>query len=174
VRENGGQYTHAALWTVLATTLRGDGDRAFELFQLINPFSHAGTLTETTTYKVEPYVVAADVYSAERHVGRGGWTWYTGSAAWMYRVGLESILGFTLRGDHLAIDPCIPGDWDGFSLEYRHGSTTYEIEVRNNGGAGSGVREVMVDGHLEETRRIPLTDDGERHAVIIEMGELGP
>ena len=101
VRENGAQYTHAALWAVLATALQGDGDRAFELYQMINPLTHARTPEEVATYKVEPYVVAADVYTAEGQLGRGGWTWYTGSASWMYRVGLEAILGFTKRGDTL-------------------------------------------------------------------------
>ena len=105
VRENGAQYTHAALWAVLATALQGDGDRAFELFQMLNPLTHARTPEEVATYKVEPYVVAADVYTAKGQLGRGGWTWYTGSASWMYRVGLGAILGFTRRGDTLVFEP---------------------------------------------------------------------
>ncbi|HEX6644996.1 MAG TPA: glucoamylase family protein, partial [Gemmatimonadales bacterium] len=118
VRENGAQYTHAALWAVLATALRGAGDRAFELFQMINPLTHARTADEVATYKVEPYVVAADVYSAAGHEGRGGWTWYTGSASWMYRVGLEAILGFTRRGNRFRVDPRVPESWPEFRLEY--------------------------------------------------------
>ena len=121
VRENGAQYTHAALWAVLATALQGDGDRAFELFQMINPLTHARTPEEVATYKVEPYVVAADVYTAEGQLGRGGWTWYTGSASWMYRVGLEAILGFTKRGDTLYIEPRAPAAWREYTIEYRHG-----------------------------------------------------
>src|SRR5437763_7785080 len=105
VRENGAQYTHAALWSVLATALRGEGDRALELFQMLNPLTHALTPEAAATYKVEPYVVAADVYTAAGHLGRGGWTWYTGSASWMYRVGLEAILGFRKCGDQLTIRP---------------------------------------------------------------------
>src|ERR1041385_4914502 len=111
VRENGAQYTHAALWAVLATALQGNGDRAFELFQMINPLTRTRTADEVAVYHIEPYVVAADVYTAAGQVGRGGWSWYTGSASWMYRVGLEAILGFTKRGDTLRIEPCVPRDW---------------------------------------------------------------
>jgi cyclic beta-1,2-glucan synthetase len=125
VRENGAQYTHAALWAVLATALRGDGDRAFELFQMLNPLLHTRTPEDVATYKVEPYVVAADVYTAAGHRGRGGWTWYTGSASWTYRVGLEALLGLGKRGDTLTFAPRVPRAWPGFSLEYRHGGSVY-------------------------------------------------
>ena len=114
VRENGAQYTHAALWAVLATAMQGDGDRAFELFQMLNPITHADSAKGVDTYKVEPYVVAADVYTAKGHLGRGGWTWYTGSASWMYRTALEAILGFHQRGEELFIKPCIPASWKEF------------------------------------------------------------
>ncbi|MFL5561875.1 MAG: GH36-type glycosyl hydrolase domain-containing protein, partial [Gemmatimonadaceae bacterium] len=130
VRENGAQYTHAALWAVLATALQGRGDRAFELYQMINPLTHASTRADAEGYKVEPYVVVADLYTAAGHLGRGGWTWYTGSASWMYRVGLEAILGFHKRGDTLAIEPCIPATWPEFTLEYRHASSRYTITVK--------------------------------------------
>jgi cyclic beta-1,2-glucan glucanotransferase len=123
VRENGAQYTHASLWAVLATALRGDHDRAFELYQMINPLTHARTPEEVAAYKVEPYVVAADVYTAKGQLGRGGWTWYTGSASWMYRVGLEGILGFTKRGDTLFIEPRAPTSWPGYTIEYRYGGS---------------------------------------------------
>ena len=135
VRENGAQYTHAALWAVLATALSGDGDRALELFQLLNPLMHARTPREVAEYKVEPYVVATDVYTASGHVGRGGWTWYTGSASWMYRVGLEAILGFRLEGDELVIDPCIPPSWPGFGIEYRLSGGSFSAAPATDGGA---------------------------------------
>jgi cyclic beta-1,2-glucan synthetase len=169
VRENGAQYTHAALWAVLATALSGNGDRAVELYQMINPFTHAVTPEGADRYKVEPYVVAADVYTAAGHVGRGGWTWYTGSASWMYRIGLETILGFTLQGDTLTMEPCIPQAWREFSLDYRYGSATYAIRVARNGSGGE-VRRVMVDGAERSDRAIPLVDDGRRHEVMVELG----
>jgi cyclic beta-1,2-glucan synthetase len=171
VRENGAQYTHAALWAVLATALQGNGDRAFELYQMINPLTHARTPEEVETYKVEPYVVAADVYTAEGQVGRGGWTWYTGSASWMYRVGLEGILGFTKRGDSLFVTPRAPTSWPGYTIEYRHGRSVYEIEVRNENSAGWGTTEVTVDGRSTNGNGIPLVDDGERHQVVVQPGE---
>jgi cyclic beta-1,2-glucan synthetase len=164
VRENGAQYTHAALWAVLATALQGDGDRAFELFQMLNPITHADTPDGVDIYKVEPYVVAADVYTAKGHVGRGGWTWYTGSASWMYRVGLESILGFKQRGEMLFIEPCIPASWKEFTIEYRFGASTYEITVENPDGLQNGAVELSVDGNGTE-KAIHLRDDGKRHRV---------
>ncbi len=168
VRENGAQYTHAALWTVLATALSGDGDRAMELYQMINPITHALTPETVETYRVEPYVVAADVYTAEGHLGRGGWTWYTGSASWLYRVGLEAILGFRKRGDTLEIDPCIPSGWKEFCLEYRHGDSVYSITVKNPDGAQRGVHETSLDG-MSMAGPISLVDDGKRHNVIVTL-----
>ncbi len=168
VRENGAQYTHAALWAVLSTAMRGDGDRAFELYQMINPLTHGLTAEDVQTYKVEPYVVAADVYTAEGQVGRGGWTWYTGSASWMYRVGLEAILGFTKRGDTLVIDPRVPAEWAEFSITYRFGTATYAIVVRQPGRLREGAV-VTLDGSKLEGAEIPLVDDGERHSVIIDV-----
>jgi hypothetical protein len=140
VRENGAQYTHAALWSVLATARLGDGDRAFALYRMLNPLTHTDTPEGVATYKVEPYVVAADVYTSPAHLGRGGWTWYTGSASWMYRVGLEAILGFTLRGDTLLLDPRVPGDWPEFTITYRHGGSTYTIVVHQPGAVRAGGR----------------------------------
>jgi cyclic beta-1,2-glucan synthetase len=169
VRENGAQYTHAALWSVLATALQGDGDRAFELFQMINPLTHARTPEEVETYKVEPYVVAADVYTATGHLGRGGWTWYTGSASWMYRVGLETILGFTKHGDTLTLQPRIPRSWPGFSIEYRFGGSTYRITVEQTDAASGDVAEVTLDGQRLESGEIPLTDDGATHEVRVRV-----
>ena len=170
VRENGAQYTHASLWAVLAMALAGRGSRAFELFQMINPLEHTRTPAEVLTYRVEPYVVCSDVYTAEDHVGRGGWTWYTGSASWTYRVGLEAILGFRREADILHLDPCIPPEWDGFQLEYRHGETVYALAVRNPAHVSEGVREVRMDGDVLTDGRIRLVDDGRRREVEIEMG----
>ncbi len=170
VRENGAQYTHGALWAVLATALMGDGARALELFQMLNPLTHSATPDAVARYKVEPYVVAADVYTAAGHLGRGGWTWYTGSASWMYRVGLEAILGFTKEGDTLRMDPCIPPEWEGASLTYTFGSARYRIEIRNPTGISCGVRAVTVDGTLVLTGAVPLVDDGREHEVVVELG----
>lgn len=168
VRENGAQYTHAATWAVLATALQGDGDRAFELYQMINPLTHARTAEEVETYKVEPYVVAADVYTAEGQLGRGGWTWYTGSASWMYRVGLEGILGFTKRGDRLFIEPRAPTAWPEYRIEYRYGKSIYQIVVRNEDRvSGEGAVEVTVDGNLSADGGIQLVDDGARHEASV-------
>jgi cyclic beta-1,2-glucan synthetase len=168
VRENGAQYTHAALWAVLATALQGDGDRAFELFQMLNPITHADSAKGVDTYKVEPYVVAADVYTAKGHLGRGGWTWYTGSASWMYRTALEAILGFHQRGEELFIEPCIPASWKEFSIEYRFRSSTYEIHVKNPDGLQRGTAELTVDGKSVE-RAINLVDDGKHHRVTVSL-----
>jgi cyclic beta-1,2-glucan synthetase len=167
VRENGAQYTHAALWAVLATAIQHNGDRAFELYQMLNPLTHTRTMEEVETYKVEPYVVAADVYTAEGHLGRGGWTWYTGSASWMYRVGLEGILGFRKQGDTLFIEPRAPAAWPEYTIEYRYGRSLYVIVVRNEGGGVRRGLEVTLDGQLLEGPGIPLVDDGERHTVQV-------
>jgi len=167
VRENGAQYTHAALWAVQATALRGDGDRAFELFQMLNPLTHTRTPAEVATYKVEPYVVAADVYTAAGQLGRGGWTWYTGSASWMYRVGLEGILGFSKCGDQLFLAPRAPAAWAEYSIEYRHGRSLYAITMRNGTGLAWETAAVTVDGVAAPTGSIPLIDDGHRHEVVV-------
>jgi cyclic beta-1,2-glucan synthetase len=165
VRENGAQYTHGALWSVLATALRRDGDRAFELFQMLNPLTHALTADDVATYKVEPYVVAADVYTTENHVGRGGWTWYTGSASWMYRVGLEAILGLRKRGDTLEIRPCVPATWPSLTITYRYGESTYELQVERPGAMRNETPDVEIDGQRAEDGTIRLIDDGRRHRI---------
>ncbi|MFZ5625198.1 MAG: GH36-type glycosyl hydrolase domain-containing protein [Gemmatimonadota bacterium] len=167
VRENGAQYTHAALWAVLATALRGNGDRAFELFQMLNPLTHARTPEEVETYKVEPYVVAADVYTAKGQLGRGGWTWYTGSASWMYRVGLEGLLGLRKRGETLFVEPRAPARWREYTIEYRYGRSVYVIVVHNGEGAARGAVELTMDGKGLAGPGIPLVDDGERHGVSV-------
>ena len=131
---------------------------------MINPLTHSRTRADVDAYKVEPYVVAADVYTAAGHLGRGGWTWYTGSASWMYRVGLEAILGFRKVGDTLRIVPCIPTDWPGYAITFRHGKSTYEIVVRQAGGDAG---EVHLDGRMLADGLIPLVDDGASHEVIV-------
>ncbi len=167
VRENGAQYTHAALWAVLATALRGNGTRAFELYQMLNPLTHTRTPEEVGTYKVEPYVVAADVYTAKGQVGRGGWTWYTGSASWMYRVGLEGILGLRKRGNTLHIEPRIPADWREYTIEYRFGKSLYVITVHNERRAELCRPGLTLDGEILPGPGIPLVDDGARHEVAV-------
>jgi cyclic beta-1,2-glucan synthetase len=174
VRENGAQYTHAAIWTALATARLGDGARAVDLMRMLNPFTHADTADAVATYKVEPYVVCADVYTATGHVGRGGWTWYTGSASWMYRAALEGVLGFAKRGECLHIEPCVPAEWRELAIEYRHGSSTYAIAIRNPNGVSTGVTRVDVDGREASDRVVKLADDGARHEVVVTMGSQTP
>jgi cyclic beta-1,2-glucan synthetase len=170
IRENGGQYTHAALWVVQAVALSGAGTRAMELLDLLNPVHHSSTPEAIARYRVEPYAVAADVYSEPSHLGRGGWTWYTGSAGWFYQVALETILGLERRGDTIAFDPCIPAGWREFEIRYRHGSATYHIEVKNPHGVVRGVASLTLDGANMDDKRIDLRDDGLSHAVRVDMG----
>ncbi len=170
VRENGAQYTHAAVWAVMAAARLGDGNRAFEYLQMLNPLLHTRTPAEVATYMVEPYVACADVYAAPGHLGRGGWTWYTGSASVSYRAALESILGFKNRGDRLTIEPCIPCEWKSFEIEYRFGAARYVIRVENPSGVSSGVQSVAIDGAVAESRSIALVDDGGAHQVVVTMG----
>lgn len=171
VRENGGQYTHAAAWVIMAFAKMGDGNKAMELFDLLNPINHSRTHIEYSRYKVEPYVMAADVYSVPPHTGRGGWTWYTGSAGWIYRVGFEYILGFKKRGETLEIDPCIPGYWSDFKIKYRYRDTDYVIEVKNPERVNTGVKKVVVDGRELESGKIQLVNDKEEHKVEVYMGK---
>jgi len=172
LRENGGQYTHAAMWCALAFALLGDGDRAGELFSLINPVNHASTRAAIHRYKVEPYVVCADVYSAPAHIGRGGWTWYTGSAGWMYRTAVEGILGISLRGGVLRINPCIPRNWPAFEVTYKHGSSRYRIAVENPHAVCRGIIRASLDGRDISVSPcdIALADDGSYHYARIMLG----
>ncbi len=170
VRENGGQYTHAAVWTILAFAKMGDGDKANQLFHLINPINHTRTWIELSKYKVEPYVTAADIYAVDPHTGRGGWTWYTGSSGWMYRVGIEWLLGLKPTGSHLAIDPCIPKEWNEFRMEYRYKSSQYHIHVKNPNGVSKGVASILLDQKPVVDLRIPLLDDNSQHDVLVTMG----
>ena len=172
LRENGGQYTHAALWAVMAFAKLGDGEGAAGLFALLNPIGHTATAAGVERYKTEPYALAADVYAAVGHVGRGGWSWYTGSAGWMQRAGMESILGMRLRGDVLALDPCIPRSWAGVHVSLRHRSSRYEIAVENPDGAGRGVAFAALDDAVVTVRPLilPLSDDGATHHVRLRLG----
>ena len=172
VRENGGQYTHAATWSVIAFARLGQGDKAAQLFSHLNPINHTSTRTGIRRYKVEPYVVAADVYSVAPHVGRGGWTWYTGAAGWLYRAGMEAILGFNLQGDYLFMNPCIPTTWPRFEISFKYRSARYDITVENPAAVSRGVLHTVVDGVRlpEGLSRILLLDDGTTHEVRITLG----
>ncbi|MFN8440227.1 MAG: glucoamylase family protein [Caldilineaceae bacterium] len=170
IRENGGQYTHAALWAVWAFARMGDGDTAEALFRLLNPIYHSNDPMKREQYRVEPYVIAADVYSVAPFTGMGGWTWYTGSAGWMYRLGIEGILGLQRRVDHLILDPCIPKAWPGFKMGYRFGTSHYQIEVTNPQGVNRGIKQVVFDEKVMDCKHVPLVDDGEQHTVTIELG----
>ncbi len=179
IRENGGQYNHAATWSVIAFAALGQGDRSAELFSLLNPVNRTSTRADVQRYKVEPYVVAADVYSVAPHVGRGGWTWYTGSAGWLYRAGIEAILGFRLQGAFLLLAPCIPKAWPRFEIVFKYHSARYDISVENPDGVSRGVARVELDGKTlpngkilpKGTTRLPLVDDGAAHRVRLILGQ---
>jgi cyclic beta-1,2-glucan synthetase len=172
IRENGGQYTHAALWTIMAIGALGQGDEAAEYFHMINPINRTRTSAESEHYKVEPYSVAADIYAHPMHFGRGGWTWYTGSAGWMYRVGLESILGLRRRGEALSINPCIPASWPEYRVLWRFGRTRYEIHVENPERRSRGVKRAEQDGRPVDPAAVPLVDDGQVHRVKVVLGRV--
>ena len=169
VRENGGHYSHAAIWVVMAFAALEDPQQVWDLLPLLSPIHHSRTPEEVRKYRVEPYAVASDIYAAPFHTGRGGWTWYTGSAGLMYTLILESLLGVKLSGDHLTFDPCVPQLWSSYRVEYRYRSTTYHIEVKNP-GTGQGVRSIVVDGIDQGDKRIHLVDDEGNHQVVIELG----
>ncbi|MEQ1727881.1 MAG: carbohydrate-binding protein, partial [Vicinamibacterales bacterium] len=170
VRENGGQYTHAAIWVVMALARLGYGDEVGDLFHMLNPINHARTRPDAERYKAEPYVVAGDVYVRSPHAGRAGWSWYTGSAAWMYRAGLESMLGLRRRGATFSIEPCVPASWRRYEISWRHLSTRYEIVVLNPQGRGDAVTAATLDGLPVDARHIPLTDDGGMHQLEVVLG----
>jgi cellobiose phosphorylase len=170
VRENGGQYTHAAIWVILAFAKMGMGDKSWQMFNLINPINHSRTAIEYNRYKAEPYVIAADVYAVPPHNGRGGWSWYTGAAGWMYRAGVEHILGLKKIGDSIVINPCVPREWKEFGISYRYGNSIYDIQVVNPTGISSGIRSVTLDDENVENYRIMLQNDGKNHVVKVIMG----
>jgi cyclic beta-1,2-glucan synthetase len=170
VRENGGQYTHAALWFAMALARRGDGTRAAKILRIVNPIERARDPETVWRYGLEPYVVAADVYRLSGRIGQGGWSWYTGSAAWMYRAWVEEVLGLKVRGDRLHLDPVIPGGWKGFHLRYRHGEAVYEIQVENPEGCERGVSWVEMDGQRMRDAVIPLDRTLVKHRILVRMG----
>jgi cellobiose phosphorylase len=168
VRENGGQYTHAAIWAAMAFAQLGDSQHAWEILGMINPINHAKSSTDIDTYKVEPYVVAADVYAVSPHIGRGGWTWYTGSAGWMYRLILESLLGLRLEVNKLTITPCIPPEWKTFKIRYRYQETIYHIHVTCVPADIHGAI-ITVDGVKQENKTITLINDTKDHQVEVQL-----
>ncbi len=172
IRENGGQYTHAAVWSAIASAMLGDGDQAYELFSILNPTNHSSTVADIHRYKVEPYVMSADIYFNPQHLGRGGWTWYTGSAGWMYQAGFEWILGIRQRGAMLFVDPCIPKNWPRFDAVFRYRTASYEISVENPRGANHGVSRIVLDGSVLPVDKsgICLLSDGNKHRVQITIG----
>ncbi|OPX42863.1 N,N'-diacetylchitobiose phosphorylase [Ruminiclostridium hungatei] len=165
VRENGGQYTHAATWVIYAFSKLGNGEQAWDLFNMVNPVNHSRTDMERMTYKVEPYVMAADVYAVYPNEGRGGWTWYTGAAGWMYRIGLEHILGIKKQGGGLIIDPCIPKKLNEYSVRYTFGSSVYEITIKNESHRNTTVSKIIEDGKVTDGNWLELKDDGKIHRV---------
>jgi cyclic beta-1,2-glucan synthetase len=172
IRENGGQYTHAVLWTIMALARLGYGDEAVEIFHMINPINHTRDRAAVERYVTEPYVVDGDVYANPEHVGRGGWSWYTGSAGWMYRVGIESVLGLHRHGSTFSLVPCIPSSWPEFSLEWRFGASTYRIHVTNPERRTTGVGAALLDGVAVDHLHVPLVDDGRVHELAVTIGQL--
>jgi cellobiose phosphorylase len=171
VRENGGQYTHAAAWTTWAYAKMGDSTRAWHLFDILNPIYQADSEARARQYRVEPYVSAADVYSQGSKLRRGGWTWYTGSASWLYRLGIEGLLGLHKEGNILYVNPVIPSNWDGYTMQYRYLETQYRIDVRNPDHVSRNVRQVKLDGQVVDGNAILLTDDRVEHYLEVIMGD---
>jgi cellobiose phosphorylase len=183
VRENGGQYTHAAIWTAMAFAMMGDRKRAWELFAMINPVNHGSGPAEIERYKVEPYVMCADIYGASPHTGRGGWTWYTGAASWMYRLTVETLLGLQLEKDHLLIAPCIPDHWESYKIHYRYRETVYHITIKSADDKSEEQVEqavrvtadgVVLDDTGQRQGMIPLVDDRQEHHVEVTIGLQTP
>ena len=168
VRENGGQYTHAAIWAAMAFSKLGEGAKAWEILRIINPINHARSPEEVERYKVEPYVIAADVYALAPHIGRGGWTWYTGSAGWMYRLITESMIGLRLEADKLFIEPCIPSDWVSYKIQYRYRETIYRIEVTLR-HEGNTKLTIILDGTECQKKYISLINDRREHLAEVKL-----
>jgi cellobiose phosphorylase len=168
VRENGGQYTHAAIWAAMAFAALRDNQRLWDLLSIINPINHARSPEEADVYKVEPYVVASDVYALFPHIGRGGWTWFTGSAAWMYRLILESLLGMSINMDKMSFKPCLPVDWEEFKIRYLFRETVYQITVRQTNDSVEEAS-VTIDGFVRKDRMIQLVNDHQEHLVEVKI-----
>jgi cellobiose phosphorylase len=174
VRENGGQYTHAALWVVLARALLGHGDAAYELLSFINPIRRSSDPDRVNRYRVEPFAVAADIYSAPAHLGRGGWTWYTGAAGWMYRIIIEHVLGMKREGNILKVEPCVPSQWPRYRVTYRIPGAEYVIDVDNPDGTSGGARSLSLDGNTVDGGKILLEPNSGRHTVHVVLGSVAP
>ena len=171
VRENGGQYTQGAIWTAMAFALLGENERAWELFHLLNPIHHSATSEQIATYKVEPYIIAADVYAVAPHTGRGGWTWYTGSAGWTYRLLVETLLGVKLEGDQLRLLPRLPKAWTTYKIHYRYRQTVYHITITRRADGSVGANELSLDGKTLTGETVPLVDDRAEHFVEMQVRE---
>lgn len=168
VRENGGQYTHAAIWTIIAECILNKSEKALELFKMINPIEHTSTKEKIDRYKVEPYVIAADIYGSGNLLGRGGWTWYTGSSSWFYKAGIEYILGMKIKEGVLRIEPCIPKDWEEYKIRYEYKTSVYNITVKNQSRSGENkVKEFYLDGQLIEEKQIKLIDNGRIYEIEV-------
>ena len=159
VRENGGQYTHAAMWAIIAFAKLGFGDKALEYYRMINPIEHTRTKEAAIKYKQEPYVIPADIYGSNNLVGRGGWTWYTGSSSWFLNAGIENILGIKVENEILKLEPCIPKTWEESSIKYRYNTSIYNIKIKNPNGKNSGVKEFYLNGNKIEEKQIKLKDN---------------
>ena len=168
-RENGGQYTHGAIWAIIAEAILGFGDKSLDLFRMINPIEHSRTKESAKKYKVEPYVLAADIYGYGNLAGRGGWTWYTGSSSWLYEAGIHYILGLTIKEGYLYIEPCIPSSWKEYSIIYRYGSSIYHIKVQNKNEKTTGVEKILCNGIEVPEKRIKLIDDRKVYEIMVIM-----
>jgi cyclic beta-1,2-glucan synthetase len=171
VRENGGQYTHAAIWAAMAAARLRNSQESWRLFSLLNPIRHADSAERALKYKVEPYVVAADIYSAKGFEGQGGWTWYTGSAGWMYRFLVEDLLGLRLEVDTLSFSPLLPPEWNEYTLHYRYRNTIYHIRVVKTNDRATQVHRVVLDGVEQHDKSIHMADDGRKHQAVVEVGD---
>jgi len=169
VRENGGQYTHAAIWLVMAFAAMGNRKKTWELLQMINPLNRGNTVEKIAVYKSEPYVIAADVYAVKSHKGRGGWTWYTGSAGWMYQLITDYFVGLKKEGNTLQFEPCIPEDWESFDIKYHYGNTVYSISFLQSIGETSTAMKVFLDDAEQQNGTVVLHDDGIEHKVVVKF-----
>jgi cyclic beta-1,2-glucan synthetase len=169
IRENGGQYNHAAIWLITAFAELGQAEKAFEIFKMCSPIHRSNNREQSEKYKVEPYVAVGDIYSHPSHIGRGGWSWYTGSAGWLYRAGVEWILGFRLQQDHFTLNPCIPQFWKQYELTFRHHSAIYQIKVVNESGEGHRVKKIEIDGQSVEDSSIKLSNTSGTHNVTVTL-----
>ena len=170
VRENGGQYTHSSCWVIIAESILGFGDKALEYYRMINPIEHSRTKEASNKYKVEPYVIPADIYGAGNLAGRGGWTWYTGSASWYYMAGIEYILGFKIKNNTIKINPCIPKDWKEYEIKYRYENAIYNIKIKNPEGKNKGVTKILVNGkEIEKENGIKLEKSANVYNIEVIM-----